>query len=94
MDLKNYPWIYKGFNGQISIDRQKLYCHMKEHLKLKITDTGNIYLLNNNIYKRLSEREFKALIKEYLPIEYRSNKDWESVWKEFSTDFRFYMKQN
>ena len=87
MDIKNYSWIYRDFNGQIRIDRQKLYCHMKEHLKLKITEAGNIYLLNDNIYKRLSEREFKALIKEYLPVEYRNNKDWESVWKEFSTDF-------
>ncbi|MBC8543215.1 DNA primase family protein [Bianquea renquensis] len=87
MDIKNYSWIYRDFNGQIRIDRQKLYCHMKEHLKLKITDAGNIYLLNGNIYKRLSEREFKALIKEYLPVEYRHDKDWESIWKEFATDF-------
>lgn len=42
---KKLSWIYRDFNGQIRIDRQKLYCHMKEHLKLKITDAGNIYLL-------------------------------------------------
>ena len=61
MDIKNYSWIYRDFNGQIRIDRQKLYCHMKEHLKLKITDAGNIYLLNGNIYKRLSEENLKLL---------------------------------
>ena len=87
MNYVNNEWIYKDCSGQIKIDRQKLYCHMKEHLKLKITDAGNIYLLNDNIYKRLSEREFKALIKEYLPVEYRHDKDWVSVWKEFATDF-------
>ena len=63
MNYVNNEWIYRDCNGQIRIDRQKLYCYLKEHLKLKITDAGNIYLLNDNIYKRLSEREFKALIK-------------------------------
>ncbi len=87
MQTNQYPWVYTDHNGRHHINRQQLYCHMKEHLKLKITNAGNIYLLNDNIYKRLSEREFKAFMKEYLPIEYRSNKDWEAVWKEYSTDF-------
>lgn len=87
MDKKNCPWVYTDIEGRHRINRQQLYCYMKEHLKLKITNAGNIYLLNDNIYKLLSEREFKALIKEYLPIEYRNNKDWEAVWKEFATDF-------
>lgn len=87
METKQYPWVYTDHDGRRRINRQQLYCHLKEHLKLKITDAGNIYLLNDNIYKMLSERELKALIKEYLPVEYRHYKDWESVWKEFLTDF-------
>lgn len=87
METKQYPWVYTDHDGRRRINRQQLYCHLKEHLKLMITDAGNIYLLNDNIYKKLSEREFKALIKEYLPVEYRHDKDWEAIWKEFLTDF-------
>lgn len=48
MEDKNYPWVYKSSDGKRHINRQQLYCHLKRHLKMKITDAGNIYLLNDN----------------------------------------------
>lgn len=83
----NPKWIYTDNSGRNHIDTQKLYLHLKENLNLKITDKGNVFLYNSNIYIPLSARDFKALIKEYLPIQYRESKHWESVWKEFMTDF-------
>ena len=80
-------WVNVDNNGKVTVRRQKLYSHLKETLKIKVTDKGNIYLKDGDIYKILLPREFKALIKEYLPVEYRTNKDWEAVYKEFITDF-------
>lgn len=87
MEFKENKWIYTDFNGQIRIDRQKLYSHLKENLKMLITDKDNYYLFEDGIYKQISQREIKALIKKNLPVQCRTSKDWESVWKEFSTDF-------
>lgn len=84
---ENQPdWIYIGTNGEQKISRQRLYIHLKENLKLKITDKGNLFLYEDKIYKRLSVRDFKAMIKSYMPVEIRSEPDWEAVWKEFCTD--------
>lgn len=79
-------WIYIGSNGEQKISRQRLYIHLKENLKLKITDKGNLFLYDDKIYKKLNVRDFKAMIKSYLPVEIRSETDWEAVWKEFCTD--------
>lgn len=86
-EVKETPWIFTDDNSRVKILPQKLYAYMKEHLKLKITDKGNIFLYEDDVYRCLSQREFKAMIKEYLPVQYRKDKDWEAVWKEFSTDF-------
>ena len=87
MNYKDNEWIFTDFNGQMRIDRQKLYSHLKENLKMLITDKDNYYLFEDGIYKQISQREIKALIKKNLPVQCRTSKDWESVWKEFSTDF-------
>lgn len=79
-------WIYIGTNGEQKISRQRLYIHLKENLKLKITDKGNLFLYDDKIYKKLNVRDFKAMIKSYMPVEIRSEPDWEAVWKEFCTD--------
>ncbi len=80
-------WVNVNHNGKIQINSQKLYEHLKDNLRLKISDKGNVYLIDENLYKLLPTRECKALIKEHLPVEYRTSKDWEAVFKEFITDF-------
>ena len=87
LDLKNLPeWLYVDGTGRLCVSRQSLYKHLKANLKLKISEKGNLYLFEENIYKPITVREFKAIIKSYIPEEIRIEKDWEAVWKEFSTD--------
>lgn len=79
-------WIYVAPNGMLKVSTQKLYMHLKENLNLKITEKGNLFLYEKPIYRLISPKEFKGLIKSYIPIEIRTEKDWEAVYKEFSTD--------
>ena len=83
---KKVNWIDTHSDGQKRINSQLLYKHLKETLPLKITDKGNFYLYEGKVYRRVSQKEFKSIIKNCLPIEYRKAKDWETVWKEFNTD--------
>lgn len=79
-------WLYKTAQGNVGISNQKLYLYLKETLPIKITDTGSIYLYDKNQYRKLSVREFKHIIKSYMPPEIRNEKDWKAVFKEFATD--------
>ena len=79
-------WLYINKDGKLEVSRQTLYTYLKSNLKMKISDKGNIFLYESNVYRQLSVREFKSLIKEHIPVEIRTNHDWEAVWKEFSTD--------
>lgn len=83
---ENADWIYVAPNGMLKVSTQKLYMHLKENLNLKITEKGNLFLYEKPIYRPITPREFKGLIKSYIPIEIRTEKDWEAVYKEFSTD--------
>lgn len=83
--IKNSEWIV-DYSGKKTFLPQKLYLHFKYNLNLKITDTGNMFLYDGRIYNKISARETKALIKDYIPVEIRCNKDWEAVWKELCTD--------
>lgn len=85
-DNDTAEWLYIDQNGSLKVATQRLYSYMKENLKLKISDKGNIFLYENNVYRQLSVREFKAMIKSYMPIDTRTHKDWEAIWKEFCTD--------
>ena len=89
MNIKfnNLPnWLYQGSNGELKVSRQALYTHMKEDEKVLISEKGTLFIRENHIYRELSSREFKALVKSKIPVEIRTNKDWEAVWKEFCTD--------
>lgn len=86
-DINNMsPWLYVDATGKTSVIPQKLYLQLKDQLPLKITDKDNYYIFDGKKYNRLSQREFKSLIKEYLPVEIRKRKDWLSVFDEFATD--------
>lgn len=79
-------WIIFTNEGSIKVSSQILYKHLKEDLKLKISDKGNYFLFEKGIYRKISTREFKFIIKSHIPIELRKPKDWNSVWEEFNTD--------
>lgn len=87
LNLNDLPeWLYINKEGKLEVSRQILYTYLKSNLKMKISDKGNIFLYESNVYRQLSVREFKFLIKDHIPVEIRTNHDWEAVWKEFSTD--------
>ena len=87
VNFKDCSWIRIEADGKVKILRQELYTYLKENLHLKISGNGNMYLYDSGCYRLISNNELKALIKEYLPVQFRNNKDWEAVWREFTTDF-------
>ena len=87
VNFRDCPWIRIEADGKVKILRQDLYTYLKENLHLKISGNGNMYLYDSGCYRLISNNELKALIKEYLPVQFRNNKDWEAVWREFTTDF-------
>lgn len=81
---KKNEWI--DFTHKNRVNPQKLYVHMKETQEYKVSDMSNIFIFDGKIYKQLSPREFKTIIKEKMPVEIRCKKDWEAVYDEFVTD--------
>lgn len=79
------PWVTISKTGW-QIVPQQLAIYLKEVLPLKITDKGKYYLFDGKIYNHLTERALKSIIKDCLPPEIRSERDWLAVFKEFETD--------
>ena len=77
VNFKDCSWIRIEADGKVKILRQELYTYLKENLHLKISGNGNMYLYDSGCYRLISNNELKALIKEYLPVQFRNNKDWE-----------------
>lgn len=88
VNFKDCPWIRIEADGKVKILRQKLYTYLKENLHLKISGNGNMYLYDSGCYRLISNNELKALIKEYLPVQFRNNKDWEAVWRDLLLIFQ------
>lgn len=85
--MEQFPeWICTTPEGGIKILSQILYKHLKNDLKLKISDKGNYFLYRNGLYALVSERELKSIIKSHIPVELRKPKDWNTVWLEFCSD--------
>lgn len=84
--LMSESWVCEGRYGRKYIDPQKLYLHLKNELNLLYTNQENRYLYQDGYYRRLGKNDFIAIIKEYMSAEIRSSRDWEEVYKEFTTD--------
>lgn len=81
-------WVTKNpVTGEVMIHPQKLYETAKGTALFKISNQGNIYFYEHGHYRLLRMSEFKAMIKDNLPVEYRNRKHWESVVEEFKTDY-------
>lgn len=85
-NLSNAPWVNHAGDGKITINTNTLYEYLRNNLLLKITNNRNFYLYEDNLWMKISSKEFKAMIKDYLPVQYRAWRHIDNVWKEFSTD--------
>lgn len=79
------PWISTERNS-VRINSQALYKYMKENTPYRISDRGNIFRYDGKVYCPVSDREFKATIKDMLPVDYRNRRDWSAVFNEYKTD--------
>ena len=86
VNFKKAEWIYHDKNGIPFVHVQSLYMYLKNHYSIVITPTNN-YLYDNGVYERLTDIEFKAFIKQFIPVETRNKKQWEAVYDEFKTCF-------
>lgn len=84
--LNAQPWVYQGSDGGTRINRQALYKYLKENTSFRVSDRGNIYYYDGKLYHLITDREFKATIKDYLPVEFRRSRDWVSVFEEYKSD--------
>lgn len=64
---------------EVTIHAQKLYAHLKEHKHILLSERGNFYLYQYGKYRQLGHNEFASIIKEYLPLDRRTRKNWEMV---------------
>lgn len=86
VDFDKASWIFTDEADKRHINTQKLYMHIKENYPIIITPISN-YIYNNGVYMSISETNFKAFIKEFIPVEIRKKKLWEAVYNEFITSF-------
>lgn len=86
-EISQGEWVTKNpVTGEVVIHPQMLYEVAKSTGLFKVSNRGNIYYYNNGNYRLLRMSEFKAMIKDNLPVEYRNRKQWENVVEEFRTD--------
>lgn len=86
-ELLRQEWIYIDHNGKVHIKSQSVYRHIKSAKNLVMTDKDNMYMQINGRYRQLSIAEQKAMIKAFMPVEYRNSKHIEAVFYEFHTDY-------
>ena len=87
IDFENASWIFRDEVDKRHINTQLLYMHIKENHPIIITPTS-IYIYNSHgVYMSVSDTDFKAFIKEFIPVEIRKKKLWEAVYDEFKTNF-------
>lgn len=86
-ETENGDWInVNPVTKEVTIHAQKLYAHLKEHKHILLSERGNFYLYQYGKYRQLGYNEFASIIKEYLPLDRRTRKNWEMVLDEFKTD--------
>lgn len=86
VNFKEAAWIQKFQNGKMVINTHQLYIYLKNNYHLFVTRNCNNYLYHNGVYHLINDVELKAFIKNFLPEEFRTRKNWEDVFEEFKTD--------
>jgi len=79
-------WLYVNKFGQIELDRQKLYKHIKSQHIFYVTDKNCLFKYSEGYYQPLSRKQTYNIIKGYIPTEIRDKGDWVAIAEEFYTD--------
>ena len=83
------PWVRTekdlAAKNKIKIDRQWLYRQFCEDHHILISEKGNMFFYESGRYLFRNKREVQALIKRYLPVDYRTPWHWEEIYKEFES---------
>ena len=87
LDMENADWLSTDINGKPVVNTHKLYMNIKEKAQIRITERGNYFIFDGKVYRNISERDLKAIIKSCIPVENRKKKDWTAVYDEYQTDF-------
>lgn len=86
-EIMNSPWVFIDRDGMVKISTQRLYEYLRNHIHLKVTSNGNIYLYDGEgIWKMITPNICKGIIKSFLPTRYRTFKHWNFIYEEFITD--------
>ena len=86
-EIMKSKWVGRTHEGKFYIITQELYKHLHDSVHLVTTDSGNIYLYDSRgVWKQITQNTCKGIIKEFLPIRYRTYKHWNMIFEEFLTD--------
>lgn len=86
-EIMQSKWVARNADGKVYIVTQELYKYLHDFVHLITTDSGNIYLYDGSgVWKRITPNTCKGIIKEFLPIRYRTYRHWNSIFEEFMTD--------
>lgn len=90
-ELVEFPeWIRE--NGKkIEVLPQKLFKYIKKNYSILAVKLGNskgivLYRYKNGRYELLTDSEFKAFIKDFIPVDIREPQHYERIFKEFQTE--------
>lgn len=86
-------WIISSKDGSKKIIPSELAEHIKKDLhyyfvKSTANDKPFLYVYWEGVYKNMSENEFKAIIKKYIPYNLIKMKDINEVYQNLQADFK------
>lgn len=83
-DFLKLPWVSLISGGiRISSNRIAMYLIQTYHI---LNIYGKLAIYDEGHYQKMSDTEWKAFIKEFMPKEYRNKRDWEDVLEELKTE--------
>ena len=86
-------WIISSKNGERKLVIPELVEHIKKDLRYYFVKSGNsdkpfVYVYWEGVYKNMSENEFKAIIKQYIPYNLVKMREVDEIYRNLQADFR------
>ena len=86
-EIMKSVWIGRNANDGVYIKVQELYKYLHDHIHLKVTPSGNIFLYDSSgVWEQITPNICMGIIKSFLPVRYRTYKHWRMIFEEFVTD--------
>jgi hypothetical protein len=82
-EVDNEPITWIDAKGKV--DAQQLYLHIIDKYNVVNTEQG-LFIHRNGKYDRMSDTDWTAFVKSFIPVEIRNRSQWSAVLTELRTD--------